>query len=66
MAARWRAAVELAERIRQSGLRYSFWLQNSNSVASAVTEAMELTPPSAAVGRVKAPGSYRRLILDAA
>ncbi|MDQ0999383.1 hypothetical protein QFZ34_004565 [Phyllobacterium ifriqiyense] len=66
VAARWRAAVDLAERIRQSGLRYSFWLQNSNSVASAVTEAMKLTPPSAAVGRVKAPGSYRRLILDAA
>lgn len=66
IAARWRAAVELADCIRRSSLRYSFLLQNSNSVASAVTEAMGLTPPSSAVGRVKAPGSYRRLALDAA
>ncbi|MEP7454966.1 hypothetical protein [Phyllobacterium sp. SB3] len=66
IATHWRAAVELAERIRQSDLRYSFLLQNSNSVATAVTEAMGLTPPLSAVGRVKAPGSYRRLALNAA
>ncbi|EJN01693.1 hypothetical protein [Phyllobacterium sp. YR531] len=66
IATHWRAAVDLAQRIRLSDLRYSFWFQNSNSVASAVTEAMELTPPSSAVGRVKAPGSYRRLVLNAA
>ncbi len=62
----WRSAVNLAARIRQSDLRYSFWLQNSNSVATAVTESMGLKPPSSAVGRVKAPGSYRRLVLNAA
>jgi hypothetical protein len=64
IAARWRAAVRVAERIRLSKLRYSFLIQNSNSVATAITEGMGLTPPSAAVGRVKAPGSYRHLALD--
>jgi hypothetical protein len=66
IAARWNAAVEVAEMIRQSGLRYSFLVQNSNSVATAITEAMGLTPPSAAIGRLKAPGSFRRLALKAA
>lgn len=63
---RWRAAVDVAARIRQSNLRYSFLLQNSNSVATAITEGMGLTPPSSAVGRVKAPGSNRRLVLNPA
>lgn len=66
ISARWRSAVGIAERIRQSNLRYSFLVQNSNSVATAVTEGMDLTPPSVALGRVKAPGSYRRLTLIAA
>ena len=66
VAARWHAAVGVAERIRLSGLRYSFLIQNSNSVATAVTEAMGLTPPRKAVGRVKAPGSRRQLTLDPA
>lgn len=66
IAGRWRAAVDLANRIRQSDLRYSFLVQNSNSVATAVTEAMGLVPPSAAIGRVRAPGSNRRLALSAA
>lgn len=66
IAARWRAAVNVTERIRESGLRYSFLIQNSNSVATAVTEAMGLIPPRKAVGRVKAPGSRRQLMLDPA
>ena len=66
VAARWRAAVTVAERIRQSELRYSFLIQNSNSVATAVTKAMGLIPPRKAVGRVKAPGSRRQLMLDPA
>ncbi|ATU91361.1 hypothetical protein [Phyllobacterium zundukense] len=66
IAARWRAAVDVAERIRLSSLRYSFLIQNSNSVATAIAEGMGLTPPSAAIGRVKAPGSHRHLVLDPA
>ncbi len=66
IAARWRAAVDVAERIRLSNLRYSFLIQNSNSVATAITEGMGLTPPSTAVGRVRAPGSHRQLMLDPA
>ena len=66
IAGRWRAAVGVAERIRLSGLRYSFLIQNSNSVATAIAEGMGLTPPSTAVGRVRAPGSLRQLMLDPA
>ena len=66
IAGRWRAAVDVAERIRISKLRYSFLIQNSNSVATAIAEGMGLKPPSAAIGRVKAPGSHRHLVLDPA
>ncbi len=66
IAARWRAGVDVAERIRLSKLRYSFLIQNSNSVATAVTEGMGLKPPLKAVSRVRAPGSHRQLLLDAA
>jgi hypothetical protein len=66
IATRWRAAVDVADRIRRSDLRYSFLVQNSNSVATAVAEGMGLNPPSAALSRVKAPGSHRRLLLNAA
>ncbi|MEK1890276.1 MAG: hypothetical protein AAAB35_22485 [Phyllobacterium sp.] len=66
IAARWRAAMGVAERIRQSELRYSFLTQNSNSVATAVTKGMGLMPPRQAIGRVRAPGSHRQLSLDPA
>ncbi|UXN64277.1 hypothetical protein N8E89_18095 [Phyllobacterium sp. A18/5-2] len=64
IAARWRAAVDVAARIRLSNLRYSFLIQNSNSVATAIAEGMGLSPPSAAIGRVRAPGSHRQLVLN--
>jgi hypothetical protein len=66
IAARWRAGVDVAARIRFSNLRYSFLIQNSNSVATAIAEGMGLTPPSTAIGRVRAPGSHRQLVLDPA
>ncbi|MRG57189.1 hypothetical protein GF108_16545 [Phyllobacterium sp. SYP-B3895] len=66
IAARWRAAMDVANRIRQSELRYSFLIQNSNSVATAIAKGMGLNPPRKAVGRVRAPGSHRQLLLDAA
>ncbi|PSJ59702.1 hypothetical protein C7I85_15190 [Mesorhizobium soli] len=61
VAARWRAGVEMAERIAAAGLRYSFLTQNSNSVASTVARSMELSVPSAALGILRAPGGRRRL-----
>ncbi|MBB3234264.1 hypothetical protein [Phyllobacterium endophyticum] len=64
IADRWRAAVDVAEQIRHSGLRYSFLVQNSNSVATAIANSIGVAPPRTAIGRVRAPGSYRRLALD--
>lgn len=61
VSARWRAGVEMAERIAGSRLLYSFLTQNSNSVASTVARSMELSVPPAALGLLRAPGGRRRL-----
>jgi hypothetical protein len=64
VAARWTRGMRTVNRIAASGLRYSFLTQNSNSVATAVAQGMDLVVPRSSLGPLRAPGGRRRLALE--